>query len=98
MGVDYSHAHAAILLSQLPADSRLLRAEDVDFEWSQETYFLAQIEYDLRILIWQKSKDGQRGRNKPQPPTLPREERSKRRRTENFDKSLVDRVLGGLNG
>lgn len=98
MGVDYTHSHAAILLSQLPAESRLLKAEDADLEWSQETYFLAQIEYDLRILIWQRTKDAERGRNKPQPPTLPREQRAKRKRMENFDKSLVDRVLGGANG
>lgn len=95
MGVDYSHAHAAALLAQLPEQARVFKEENADLEWDTATYFLAQIEYDLRILIWQKTKDGQRNMNKPKPPKLPRDARRERDRMANFDRALIDKVLGG---
>lgn len=94
MGADYSPAHAAALLAQLPLESRIMRAENADLEWDEATYFLAQIEYDLRVLIWQKTKDAQHGRNKPELPKLPRDIRREQERTRNFDRALIDKVLG----
>lgn len=95
MGAAYSYPHAAALATQLPAESRVMRELDAELEWTQQDYFLAQIEYDLRILIWQNSKDGQRNRNKPKPPKLPAEIRAESRRGENFDRDLIDKMLGG---
>lgn len=95
MGVDYTHAHAAVLMRQLPLTSRLARIADPDSAWTDETHFLAAIEYDLRILAWQKTKDAQHGRNKPKPNKTPREIDKERKRREGFDKKLVDKYLGG---
>lgn len=97
MGEDYSFAHAAVLMSQLPSDSRLARKLDPDSEWSQDTFFLAAIEYDLRVLAWQNTKDAQKGRGAPKPPKTPAEREAERKRADSFDKSLIDSVLG-LNG
>ena len=98
MGRDYSFAHAAALMAQMPRTSRTAMALNPDNEWSEATYFLAQIEYDLRVLIWQNTKDGQKGRNQPKPPTFPAERAQRRKRIEGFDKALVDKVLGGADG
>lgn len=95
MGADFSPSHAAALVAQLPRESRVMRRYDADLEWDDATYFLARIEYDLRVLIWQKTKDAQRGRNKPEFPKLPRDARRERERVENFDRALIDKVLGG---
>lgn len=95
MGRDYSHAHAAVLMAQLPQSSRLARLSDPENEWSDETHFLSLIEYDLRVLAWQRSKDGQRGTNKPKPNKTPGDRAKAKARAKGFDKELVDKMLGG---
>lgn len=95
MGVDYSHLHAAVLMSQLPAGSRVSKHLNADNEWDDATYLLAAIEYDLRVLIWQKTKDAQHGRNKPKPNETPHDLSLKRKRAEGFDKQFIDSVLKG---
>lgn len=71
MGSDYSVAHAAALASNLPRESATVRAVVPEAAWSDETYLLSAIEYDLRVLIWQNSKDGAKNRNRPQRPQTP---------------------------
>ena len=71
MGCDYSVAHAVSLCIALPRDSATVRAESPEAAWSDETYLLSAIEYDLRILIWQSTRDGQKGRNRPKPMQTP---------------------------
>lgn len=95
MGMDYSYAHAAVLMSQLPATSRISKRLNADNEWDDATYLLAAIEYELRILIWQKTKDGQHNRNKPKPNVTPHEIAKKRKRAEGFDKQFIDSILKG---
>lgn len=94
MGTDYSYSHAAVLVTQLPSNSRVSIAIDPDSAWEAQTWFLSYIEYDLRVLAWQNTKDAQKGRNKPKPNKTPKEIMAQRKRVLNFDKSLVDSVLG----
>lgn len=94
MGEEYSISHAATLVAQLPETSRVARMLNPDNEWTDAVYLLNAIEYDLRVLIWQKTKDGEKGRNKPKPNETPHERARKRARLENLDKGLVDKVLG----
>lgn len=94
MGVDYSFSHAACLVSQLPSSSRISRTIYPENDWSDETHFLAAIEYDLRVLIWQNTKDGQKGRNKPKPNKTPSDLEKEQQRKNGFDKKLVDMHLG----
>ena len=88
-------AHAASLMAQLPPDSRLPHIYNPDASWSQDTYFLASIEYSLRVLVWAKTKDGQRGTNKPKPYPLPSEKAKKKSQIENSNKDYVKEILGG---
>lgn len=94
MGAGFSHAHAASLVKMLPRGSRVGRALNPDSEWDDATYILAQIEYDLRVLAWQNTKDGQKGRNRPKPNETPHDIAAKRERAKGFDKEYIDKVLG----
>lgn len=99
MGVDYSYSHAAILVKQLPQSSRLYRVSDSNYRWSEEAWLLWHIEHDLRVLAWQQTKDAQKKRNYPDPLKTPKELEEEQHKLDNFDKSLIDEVLGleGVN-
>ena len=94
MGTSYSERHAASLLSQLPRDSRIVRAACPDAEWDDGTYMLHSMEESLRLIVWSKTKDAQMKRNVPEPVPTPGELARKRKRIENTDKDFVDKVLG----
>lgn len=94
MGEGFSYAHAASLMRQLPSCSRVSKALNPDNEWDDATYMLALIEYDLRVLIWQNTKDAQKGRNQPKPNKTPHEITEQRKRAEGFDKDFIDKILG----
>lgn len=94
MGTAYSYRHAAYLYVQLPAESRLARKQDPDLEWGVTGAFLSEIEYWLHVLVWQKTEDGRKGTNQPERIPQPSKKEAERRRIENVDKDLVDRVLG----
>lgn len=61
---------AAVLFSQLPSDSRVIRFDFPDAEWNVEAQFLRLIEYDIRCLAY--SLGGQKGA-KPKMVELPSE-------------------------
>ena len=67
MGRDYTTLHAADLLAQLPEGARVWRAYDERAAWTAERTLLAAIVNDLNWLVWSKTKDGQRNRNRPKP-------------------------------
>lgn len=94
MCADYSPEHAAALLAQLPPGSRTYRSERPELAWGYTEALLASIEYSLRVLRWQNTKDGQRDHNPPKPIDPPGggEKASKIRRT---NWRFVDKVLGG---
>lgn len=98
MGIDYSHLHAAVLVEQLPPNARIYIAEDPNLLWDTQTWLLWQMEYDLRILAWQNTKDAQKRRNEPKPSKTPKELHEERARAANFDIDLVNSVLGIKGG
>lgn len=53
--------YAATLAAQLPATSRLAKAQNPSNEWTSDTYFLRLIEYEMRILLWGLSDERKRG-------------------------------------
>jgi hypothetical protein len=55
----------------LPPDSAVRRALDEHWQRTPEIDLLREIEHDLRIIAWQKTKDGQRGIRPPEPLRLP---------------------------
>ena len=94
MGVDYSMAHAAALAANLPRESATVRAVSPEAAWSDATYLLAAIEYDLRVLAWQNSKDGMKGRNRPKPVQTPADVARVRDKLDGTDLAEVAAALG----
>lgn len=85
---------AAALCSQLPPSSRVARAEDPANEWSQTDYLLHSIEHSLRVLVWQNSEDGRKGRRFPQAIPTPAEAARLRRNLEKTDIAAINAALG----
>lgn len=94
MGADYSPEHAGALCAQLPRGARTMLAEDEGLRWGDQEAMLSSIEHGIRVLCWQNTKDGQKGRNAPKPVALPGS-RSARSKIERTDLDFVRSVLGG---
>lgn len=75
---DSERAWVALLAAQLPRGSRVASAMDERAEWSDETYLLRAIEYEMRLLLWGMSDPKRRG-EKPQPIMSLAEQREKER-------------------
>lgn len=57
-----------IVTQQDPAQSAVHRALNPDdAPWNMHTFLLAETVDTLRTLVWFKTKDGQKGRNRPKP-------------------------------
>jgi hypothetical protein len=68
------------LIDQLPQTSRLHKAIDPGNVWDIKEYFLASIANTGKLLVWAKTKDGQKGRNKPElfkPPQVQEQSKDK---------------------
>lgn len=50
MGVDYSHAHAACLATQLPKEARCMASDDPHDKWDEVMWMLWRIEYQTRLV------------------------------------------------
>lgn len=58
--------------AHLPAGCPLWLAIGGPAAWSSEVHALMAVEFRLRVLAWQKTDDGRRGINAPQPEEPPR--------------------------
>ena len=94
MGHGYSVAHAAILAAQLPEGARSLGAIDPVLSWSTDRYLLASIEYSLRALLWTKTKDAAKGRNRPKMVPTPSQRERLRKKVEGTDIERIRKALG----
>jgi hypothetical protein len=95
MGVDYSIAHAACLVAQLPPGARIWRG--TPDEWGADTYLLAQMEHTLRVLAWQQTEDAAKRRNYPKPIETPASRAQLERKVQRSlaNRAMVDAVLAG---
>lgn len=64
---------AAILAVHLPAGSAVWQAAQSPLAWDRQAWFLHAIEYNTRLNVWAKTKDGQDGKNQPEPSPTPDE-------------------------
>lgn len=62
----------ADLVGALPPGCALWRATGGELAWTQEVHMLANVEFGVRVLAWQKSEDGSKGKNKPEPAAPPK--------------------------
>ena len=65
MGRDFSTLHAAELLVELPQESRIHALYLEDGAWTLDRTLAAMAVNALNILVWQRSKDGQKNRKRP---------------------------------
>lgn len=87
----------AILLSQLPKDSRLLKSEQPSLEWSESDYLLWLIEYNTRLYLYSMmDKKAKAGQPKPKPLQTPSERKQNRQQAENAERNRaeINRILG----
>lgn len=84
----------ADLAAQLPSDSRTFRAINPELEWTARDYMLWSIEYSLRILRWQPTKDGRAGRNQPRPMPTPQEFARVRKAMDSTNMEYIAEQLG----
>ena len=71
MGTGYTVRHASVLAAHAPQESRIVRALDPEAGWNDQTRILHSIEYVARIIAWQRTTDGEKGRNRPKPLPTP---------------------------
>lgn len=57
----------ADLVAWLPRGCQLWKSMGGPAAWSDETEMLSMVEYHLRVASWQQTKNGQSGRNRPEP-------------------------------
>lgn len=91
VGGSVSWRDAAAMVAHLPSDSALMRS--VGDGWSEAEHLLASIEYSLRVLRWQRTKDAVKRRNAPEPLPSPSE---RRRSVEPADRAEMKRVADAL--
>lgn len=86
----------ALLWAALPRESRCVQRLVPEARWSPGDYLLASIEHSARVAVWQRTKDGSRGRNVPRPVQTPAERaRNEARRDEALAaREEIDRILG----
>ena len=98
--VDEDCSRWALLWYALPRESRTARRQSPELRWSEGEYMLASAVHALQVLVWQRTKDGRRGRNKPRPPRTPAERAEAQRRRDNAlaAREGIDRILGIREG
>lgn len=84
---------AAILAYQLPNTARVKREIDPDLAWSDETYMLARLDYDIRMFQYSFTEDAKNKKDPPKPIKTPREMREIQEQMESTDRDMVDEVL-----
>lgn len=92
--MEYGFLHAACLCDQLPKESRVARAQSPELEWGDSDYLLSRIEEGIRTLVWQQTKDGQKGRNVPKPNPTPADRARIKRKLDATDVDFVNQILG----
>lgn len=88
----------AALVGQLPTTARLYRAVDPAYSWDDTTTLIWMCEYELRVLIWQRTKDGAHGQNKPEPLPAPGKDKKLNEADVLGAKAQVDAVLKNIAG
>ena len=86
-------ARAALLARQLPRESRFVRESEPGAAWSDAEWMLHAIEHDLRVLAWQATEDGIKGRRPPKPLPTPTDKARLRGSIERADRERIDRIL-----
>ncbi len=90
----------SLLWYALPRESRTARRQTPELRWSEGEYMLAMAVHALEVIAWQRTKDGQRGRNKPHPLKTPAERAEAQQHRDNAlaAREDIDGILGMHEG
>lgn len=87
----------AAMAAHLPSDGAVARSRGDG--WSEAERLLASMEFSLRVLRWQPTRDGEKGRNQPkfaQSPAERRAEAEGRAEAQKYTKAYMDAVAESL--
>lgn len=89
-------ARPAMLWAALPRESRCVRRLVPAARWGDAEYLLREVEHGVRVLAWQSTKDGAKGRNFPRPISDPATaaENERRRDAAIAARGEIDRIIG----
>lgn len=93
MGEAYSTLHAADLLAHLPEGARVWRAYDPSAAWTADRSLAAAMINDLNWLVWSRTKDGRRNRNRPATVGPFKDDRSSKRAARVMTREELDEIL-----
>jgi hypothetical protein len=72
VGVTFTWHDLWVFTRHLPYESALARSLfGADYEWRLKEQILAGISDSLRVLVWQQTADGHKGKNQPKPMPRP---------------------------
>ena len=71
IGLSIDYIRASHLVAELPAESRVISALAGTDGWTTTDYLLADVIDGIKFLIWLRTEDGVKGRNRPQPYARP---------------------------
>lgn len=83
-----------MLAVQLPPKSRCALREVPDLAWDDQTMFISNLEYEMRLLLYSHTEDAKHGFNKPKPNITPGKRADIARKVENSDREGIARQLG----
>lgn len=90
---DLTYGDMLVIIQQAPRESAIARAVDPErAEWSLSDYLLAMIADANTWLVWSKSQDGQKNRNRPKPIPRPGMEEDKDTRVFGSDPIPIDEL------
>lgn len=95
---EYSVRHISLLAAQLPPDARCFKSLS-SHEWSEQMHMLANMEHELRMLIWIQA--NQYSKHRTQPPKRiqsPAERKKFEQRVQSTDIDELNRILGIKGG
>ncbi|MEG1827698.1 MAG: hypothetical protein RR218_10615 [Gordonibacter sp.] len=86
----------AVLWSQLPRESRVMRIHKPSLLWGDSERLLWSIEHSMRVLAWMRTKDAEKGRGFPKPLATPEQTVNNDRRAEAAleCRAEIDSILG----
>lgn len=85
----FSPPDLAEIVVNLPPGCAFWRSFGGPLSLTDEAHILRAVEYDLQILAWRQTEDGQKGRNPPEPPAPPRYAHERAAEEERTNKRLA---------
>ena len=94
MGTHYSRRHAAVLMEQFPPTAGRLAPRAPMPSGARRTTCFGASAHTLRVIAWQSTEDGAKGRRQPKPLPTPADRARVERKLQATDLDFINRKLG----